>query len=457
MIKSVIVLAAGLVLGAAGPALAQSSPKDPPTGQAADAPDDGDAQGFSLPSNERLRFRFRLMAGYTNDRSQAALGLERQGRVGYGILEAFGKLSPHWSYRFEVNPVNEGQPLVACGETNYFFPNAPQSMGPNVQCSNDGRLRVDDYRSIALDTVTQQGPIRQGYMVYHAGSVSIRFGRFLQDLGFDPEEVGSLTAKDATHIQRIDSETGFGVRFSIERRRNGRRLLYASVAETIGDGNRFHDYDYYYGVDSSLATNPWPETVIAGVVGPIKKLEVRAALKIDDTGSKIERVPNFYASKRNDNALIVSARYKVLPFVSVFGEGVRYTWGLKASSATMLGLDPSPVRKPGYYVGTEVSHGIAASMRAGAVITHEELTRNDALVRLLSEEGLYDVSMGKKERSTAYRFYFDPNRWVRIAVFRNSLSNPFPWISGIAPVSGPGAYTSRGNDKWGAVVRLTIQ
>jgi hypothetical protein len=65
--------------------------------------------------------------------------------------------------------------------------------------------------------------------------------------------------------------------------------------------------------------------------------------------------------------------------------------------------------------------------------------------------------MGKKERSTVYRFYFDPNRWVRIAVFRNSLSNPFPWLSGIDPVEGPGALTGTGNDKWGVVLRLTIQ
>jgi len=455
-LRYVGVLVAGIVLVASGPVLAQDAPKDPPTGQAANAPKDNE-QGLSLPSNDRLRFRIRLMAGYTNDKSQAALGLERQGRVGYGIFEAFGKLGSHWAYRVEVNPVNEGEPLVACGETNYFFPNAAQSMGPDVQCSNDGRLRVDDYRSIALDPVTQQGPMRQAYGVYYVGSIAIRFGRFLQDVGFDPEEVGSLTAKDATHIQRINVETNFGVRFSMEHRRNGRRFVYFSVAETVGNGNRFHDYDYFYGVGSSLATNPWPSTVVAGAVEPIQKLEVRAALKLGDTGSKVERLPNFYASKRNDNAIVVSARYKVLPYVSVFGEGVRYKWGLKASSATLLGLDPRPVHKPGYYIGTEVSHPIVAAMRVGAVITHEELTRNDALVQLLSDKGLYDVRMGKKERSTAYRFYFDPDRWVRIAVFRNSLSNPFPWVSGIDPVSGPRAFTGQGNDKWGAVLRLTIQ
>jgi hypothetical protein len=446
-----------MVLCTGGPLVAQEAPKDPPTSQAADAPRDSDPQGFSLPSSDRLRIRFRLMAGYTNDTSEAALGFERQGRVGYGIFEAFGKLGPHWSYRFEVNPVNESQPLVACGETNFFFPNAPQSTGPDVQCSNDGRLRVDDYRSIALDTLMQQGPIRQAYMVYSAGPLAIRFGRFVQDVGFDAEEVGSLTAKDATHIQRIDAEANFGVRVSIERRRNGRRFVYLSAAETVGDGNRFHDYDYFYGTNSSLSTNSWPALVLAGAVEPVKKLEVRGAVKRGDTGSKVERVPNFYASKRNDNAMVFSARYKPLQNVSIFGEGVRYTWGLKASSAKMLGLDQTPVHKPGYYVGTDVFYPIVTGMRVGAVITHEELARDDALVALLTENGLYGVSRRKKERSTIFRVYFDPNRWVTIAVFRNSLSNPFPWISGIEPVSGLNAFKGRGNDKWGAVVRLRIE
>jgi hypothetical protein len=49
------------------------------------------------------------MAGYTNDKSQAALGLERQGRVGYGIFEAFGKLGMgkmerSTAYRFYFDP-----------------------------------------------------------------------------------------------------------------------------------------------------------------------------------------------------------------------------------------------------------------------------------------------------------------------------------------------------------------
>jgi hypothetical protein len=197
--------------------------------------------------------------------------------------------------------------------------------------------------------------------------------------------------------------------------------------------------------------------VVSGAVEPIKGLEVRAAVRLGDTGSKIERLPNFYASKRNDNAIVLSARYRPVQYISIFAEDARYTWGLMASSATMLGLNPAPVHKPGYYVGTDVSYPLASNMRVGAVITHEELTRDDALVQLLSEEGLYGVSLGKKERSTVYRVYVDPSRWVRIGVFRNSLSNPFPWVSGIDPVSGPNAYKGRGNDKWGVVARITLQ
>ena len=61
------------------------------------------------------------------------------------------------------------------------------------------------------------------------------------------------------------------------------------------------------------------------------------------SGSKIERLPNFYASKRNDNAIVLSARYRPIQYVSIFAEDARYTWGLMASSATMLGLDPSRI------------------------------------------------------------------------------------------------------------------
>jgi hypothetical protein len=48
---------------------------------------------------------------------------------------------------------------------------------------------------------------------------------------------------------------------------------------------------------------------------------------------------------------------------------------------------------------------------------------------------------------------------VTVGYYRNSLDNPFPWVSGIVPIEGANAYGSwgRGNDKWRVVVRFTLQ
>ena len=65
--------------------------------------------------------------------------------------------------------------------------------------------------------------------------------------------------------------------------------------------------------------------------------------------------------------------------------------------------------------------------------------------------------MGKKERSTVFRMYADFGEVVTLAFYRNLMSNPFPWVSGIDPIDGPLAYTGRGTDKWGLVVRFNLE
>lgn len=419
----------------------------------------GDRQtGIALPNTDRLRVRLRFMVGYGLDESQASLGVEKQGRVGYAVVELFGKLSDRVRYVVEVNPVNETQPLPACGEEHYFFPNTPQAFGPNVACDNNGRVRVDDYRFLALDPLAQQGPIRQAYITFQAGGFGITGGRFVQRIGFGWEESGSFTAKDATHIQRINTEASFGVRFSYERIIRGRRLFSVSGAGVLGDGNRFRDYDYFYALDQSLDTNSWPTMILSGTAHPLEGLEFRGAYKKGESGSKVERFPNFYASKRNDNSLVLSARYRPVQHVTVFGESAHYTWGLYPSSAEMLGMDTEPVRKNGYYVGGNFNYPLTNAIRVGATITREELSRDDALIKYLASRNLYGVSLGKKERGTVFRFYAEFSSSVTIGFYRNSVSNPFPWVSGITPVAGPRAFDpGRGSDKWGAVVRFTLQ
>jgi hypothetical protein len=442
---------AGLLSSAMAQETVPPEPKPP-------EPKSTDDSGMTLPDSERIRVRVRFMGGYGLDESQSGLGFEKQGRVGYAEVDLFGNLSRRFSYRLEINPVNENQPLPACGEENFFFPNTPQSFGPTVVCNNNGRMRVDDYRFIALDPLMQQGPVRQAYLMFSTGPFGVQFGRFILPIGFRWDDVGSFSAKDATHIQRIDAEASFGVRFLLKKRYKGRDLGTVSLAGVIGDGNKYHDYDYIYGIEGSLDSNSWPTMVLSGTLAPVPQVELRAALKLGDTGSKIERLPNFYASKRNDNALVMSVRYRPFKQASVWYEHASYTWGLKRSSAELLGLrDTDPVHKAGYNIGVELTQSLTKRLTLGTTLTREELSRDDALIKYLVAQNLYGVSMGKKERSTVYRFYLDVNRAVRVGVFRNVLSNPFPWVSGIQPVAGPNAFRGRGNNKWGVIVSFVLQ
>lgn len=459
----------GWVLPAA--AIAQPRASDAPAGTSPstnDAPllDSGAAgpqpdhtDGLTLPQGEKFRLALRFLAGYGFDGAQATLGLEKQGRVGYAIVGLFGKLDTHFSYLVEVNPVDESVPLPACGEQDFFFPNMPEAFGPNVHCENDGRVRVDDYRFIALDPLRQQGPVRQAYLDYTAQSLRVRMGRFILPLGFGWEEAGSLSAKDATHIQRINASADFGVMASLTKRTAGRRVAEVSVAVTLGEGNRFHDYDYFYWLDGSLDTNSWPALLISGMVEPAPGLELRGAVKRGgDTGSKVERLPNFFASKRTDNAWIVSVRYRPVRYASVFGEVVRYTWGLPGTTADILGLDATPLHKDGYYIGGELSYPLADQITIGTVVTREELSRDDSLVQLMSQQGRFGVRLGKTERASVYRFYVDISDLVRVGAYRNNLSNPYPWLSGIVPVAGDRAFNpGRGSNKWGVTVAFHLR
>ena len=432
-----------------------------------------DGTGLKIGEGDKLRVGIRFLAGYGADKSQESLGLENQGRVGYAVVRLSGKLSDRFSWFFEFNPVNETQPLPSCGEPRYFYPNTPQAFGPNVVCDNNGRLRVDDYRFIALDTVGQQGPMRQAYGEWTAAPESgagqvglppyaVRFGRFTLPIGFDVEEAGSFTAKDATHIQRIDAEANFGAMLTARRSRGGHPLFEGHLAAFLGDGNRFHDYDYYYSMDASLDTNSALTALVSGKVFPLPGADVRAAYKWGYTGSKVETLPNFYASKRNDRALVLSAQYarSIRPLsLRVFGEYASYDWGPTATSAEMLGLPTDPIHKNGYYAGGDVGCQVNRLVRVGVNVTREELSRDDSLIEYLALQGLYGLSLGKKERSLVSRVYVDVGRMVTIAFYRNSLDNPFPWVSGIVPVEGANAFGAwgRGNDKWGIVMRFVVQ
>jgi hypothetical protein len=415
--------------------------------------------GWEIPQDETLKISGTLVAGWSHDGAQAQLGLEKQGRVGQAILTISGRINDRVRYLVSFNPANEVSSKPACGEENFFFPNDPRiyAAGPIVPCDHENGLkRVDTYNTVGLDYINQHGPLREGYVDWRAtDALSARFGRFILPIGFAPSEVGSWTAKDLTRIQRLNADANFGAMLGYTfRNRTGDPIVEVNGMAVLGEGNREEDYNWFYFVNTSLDTNSALTAVGSIRARPHQALDVRFAYKKGFTGSKVERLPSYWASKRIDDALVVSAQVQPHPWVSVFGEYARYVWGPTATSAEMLGFDQSPIHKPGYYVGGTFEVPVTSRLRAGATVTREELSRDDSLVKYLAANGLYNVEMGKKDRGTVARVYVDVSRLVMFGVYWADISNPYPWISGSWPVAGPRAYTGREPDRYGITVAV---
>jgi hypothetical protein len=405
------------------------------------------------PPTEKLNLDVTFVAGYGHDGAQAALGFEKQGRVAQATLTLSGRLHEKFRYRLSFNPVDEVSSKPACGEADFFFPNDPRlySGGPVVPCDpENGHKRVDTYNTYALDYIVQQGPLREGFVDWLANdSVTARFGRFILPIGFMPEEVGSWTAKDMTRIQRLNAEANFGVMLSY-----ARPAFDVSAMGVLGEGNREKDYDWFYFANPTLDTNSALTAVLTARVRPHAMVDLRAAWKKGFTGSKVERLPSYWASKRNDDAIVVSGRVKPHEYVSVFGEFAKYTWGPSATSAEMLGFDQEPIDKAGYYAGAEIAYPVTSNVTVGTTFTREELSRDDSLVKFLAANNLFEVEMGKKDRGTTLRLFVRVRNAVTAGLYWADVSNPYPWVSGSWPVSGARAFTGRAPDRYGLLVSL---
>lgn len=454
-LRSLCTAIALLTFLTAAPAFAQqTAPAPEPVADAVDF------FGFTFSQSERFKFGGELVMGWSHDGAQAALGFEKQGRVGMAILSVAGKVSDHVRYFVSVNPVSETNVRPSCGEKDFFFPNDPNlyaGIGPIVKCDvEDGLKRVDTYNTSSLDYITQQGILREGYIDWGiAGGVSLRGGRFILPIGFAPRDVGAATAKDMTRITRLNAEANFGAMLAFSARRGDRSVFDAGVMAVLGDGNREKDYDWFYHVNTSFDTNSAITVVASARLAPIKALDVRAAYKKGYTGSKVERLPNYWASKRNDDALVVSVKVSPTSWASVFGEYAKYKWGPTVTSGELVGIPDLPaIDKPGYFMGALFDVPVAGKVRAGASVVREELSRDDSLVQYLELNNLYGVSMGKKDRALAVRAFVDVNRLVNVSFFWMDVSNPFPWASASWPVTGPVAFTGREPDRIGVTVSV---
>jgi len=449
-------LVALLLLLSASPALAQQSapPQDPPANEPVNL------FGFTFNQSERYKFGGELVTGWSHDGAQAALGFEKQGRVGMAILSLSGRVSNRVRYYVSVNPVSETASRPACGEPDFFFPNDPNlfaGQGPIVKCDEeDGLKRVDTYNTFSLDYITQQGMLREGYIDWGlTNAVALRGGRFILPIGFAPSEVGAATAKDMARITRLNAEANFGVMLAASARRGDRTWFDAGIMAVLGDGNLEKDYDWFYFVNRSLDTNSALTVVASARLQPVRQLDVRAAYKKGYTGSKVERLPSYWASKRNDDALVVSLKVSPAPWISAFGEYANYKWGPSITSGELVGIPTvGPIEKPGYFMGLQLDVPVAGKVRVGGSFTREELSRDDSLIQYLTLNNLHRVSMGKKDRAMIARGFLDLNRLVNIGFFWVDVSNPFPWVSGSWPVAGPVAFSGRQLDRIGLTVTV---
>ncbi len=444
-----------ILLLCVSPAFAQQSSPPP------DAENDPvDLFGFTFNQSERYKFGGELMFGWSHDGAQAALGFEKQGRVGWAIVSLSGRVSDHVRYYVSVNPVSETASRPACGEKDFFFPNDPNlfaGAGPIVKCDEeDGLKRVDTYNTFSLDYITQQGILREGYLDWGmSGGVSLRGGRFILPIGLAPRDVGATSAKDMTRITRLNAEANFGAMLAVSKRNADRTLFDGAVMAVLGDGNREKDYDWFYFVNRTLDTNSAVTVVATGRVQPLKQLDLRAAYKRGFTGSKVERLPSYWASKRYDDALVVSLKVSPVSWASAFAEYAKYKWGPTVTSGELVGITTlGPIEKPGYYLGAQINPPVSSRVHVGGSITREELTRDDSLIQYLTLNNLYGVSMGKKDRVLIARGFIDVNRLVNVSFFWMDVSNPFPWASGSWPVSGPVAFTGREPDRVGVTVTV---
>jgi hypothetical protein len=116
------------------------------------------------------------------------------------------------------------------------------------------------------------------------------------------------------------------------------------------------------------------------------------------------------------------------------------------------------VIKRGYYVGGEVTVPLPKNWEGHVGPTREDLSRNDSLIWFLEDRGLYGVHLGERVKSTIIRFSIKPVRGVELGAYWNNLKNPYLRLSGIVPVSGPGAFIEHGEGraKYGIVFRVQV-
>jgi hypothetical protein len=412
--------------------------------------------------SHRVRFGIDFNFAMVYDQTlMETMGRERQIKPAFINLSVTGSVNDHLSYTVVINPVQDGpvpRPYIPSptDRRTYFFPNQPEGRG--VSSDPEGLYKVDDYKFSAFDPIIDEGILRVGYVDVHtkASGGTRQFGaligRSYVPQGFGLDDVTWYTAKDLTHIQRINFQADNGVFLYMTDRR-----LSANLVAVTGNANPYHDYGYFDFTDPTEDKNS-----ALAFVGSARWTDPHYTLGVsyrkNYVNSRIEDAISLQLSKHNDDAIVVSASVTPTAAVRVFGEFARYTWGLAATSAALLPgpAVESPVVKSGFYAGTEVTSPMTPLGRWTVSAIYEKLSRDDALVAFAAANGMFGVRLGEYERTTIVKAETRVMGKLACYGFWSYVSNPFPKLSALQPISGPGSDSAPGGKRIGLGIRFRL-
>lgn len=406
---------------------------------------------------QELRFGLDFVFAGVHDESQRpTIGRERQIKAAYVNLSLGMDVGKRYSFLVVANPAGDEivpKPYIPSpgDRRTYFFPNQPEGRG--VASDPDGIKDVDDYKYSGFDPIIQQGVLRAAYLDIHTDGrmFGAIVGRSYVPQGLGLDELTWFTAKDLTHIQRINAQADNGLTLYY----NG-PLVRVDLAGISGNGNPYHDYGYFDFTDP-----PEDKNSALGAVGSVRvklpKLVFGASYRKNFLNSRVEDSISLQLSKHNDDAAIGFVSYRPARYIRLFGEAVRYKWGLAKTSADLLPGPKveTPVYKPGYYWAVDVTAPDTRFGKWGLTISREELSRDDSLVALAAARQMFGVVLGKRERGTIFKGQVEAGQ-LTIFGFGNFVSNPFPELSALVPISGLGIQEQVTNTKVGFGIRFRL-
>ncbi|MFN8641898.1 MAG: hypothetical protein U0802_09670 [Candidatus Binatia bacterium] len=399
------------------------------------------------------------VAGILDESLRGSLGRERQIKPVIAVLSLDVRVSPNASLHLETNPVRDDRaprPYVpdTSDRRTYFFPNQPDVVGGRgVASQPEGLYKVDQYKHTGLDPILQTYLLRTGYADLHtaSGRMGVRVGRVYVRQGLGLDELTWFTAKDLTTIQLLNAQADNGLALY------GTAARIALTAQVVsGNGSPYHDYGYFDFTDPAEDKNS-----SFGVVLDARRtlwrgrLLVGGSVRRNRVNSRIEDSITLQLSKHVDDARLVYAR-ATWPRVQVYGEWAQYTVGLAPTSAALLKgpAVTSPVPRPGGYVGVQAGPLTFGHVRASAIVEQEAMSRNDALVAYAAANDMFGVRLGAHITGTNAKLLVDWGAHVSSYAFVRAMTNPFPELSAIVPVSGPDAGRSVSHTKIGVGLRM---